>query len=237
MPKLLVNFKTHNAIVLFLQQNFLPMDLHDLRKDYRWGALLEGHVEKDPITQFKTWFEQYTHMETPDNTAMMLSTVDAEGIPTSRVVLLKELARDAFIFYTNYNSKKGQSLLANPNVSLLFFWPEMERQIRVVGLAEKLSAEKSDAYFHSRPFESRVSAIISPQSEVVPNREYLENLMFDFLEKHNEKEHLSRPEHWGGVAVKPTSIEFWQGRPSRLHDRLRYSRQADDEWKIERLAP
>jgi pyridoxamine 5'-phosphate oxidase len=213
------------------------MDLHDLRKDYRWGALLESNVAANPIAQFKTWFEQYTHMDTPDNTAMVVSTVDVHGVPSTRVVLLKELTDDTFVFYTNYKSKKGQSLLANPNVSLLFFWPEMERQVRVTGVAEKLSAEKSDIYFRSRPFESRVSAIISPQSQVVPNREYLENLMFDFLEKNAENTILIRPENWGGVAVKPRSIEFWQGRPSRLHDRLLYTKQPNNSWIIERLAP
>lgn len=214
------------------------MDLHDIRKDYKWGALLENQVDKNPITQFRMWIKEYTTLDTPDNTAMILSTLDLDGVPQSRVVLLKEVIEDTgFVFYSNYNSCKGKSMARNPKVSLLFFWPEMERQIRVIGTASQIDKAKCDVYFNSRPFESRVSAIISPQSEVVPDREYLENRMFNFLQKHEDDAPLQRPAHWGGYAVKPESVEFWQGRPSRLHDRLRYVAQPNGTWKIERLAP
>lgn len=214
------------------------MDLQDIRKDYKWGALLESGIDENPIAQFRIWYKEYATFDTVDNTAMILSTIDLEGVPQSRVVLLKELHdEDGFIFYSNYNSTKGKSMARNPKVSLLFFWPEMERQIRVIGTASQLDKAKCDAYFNSRPFESRVSAIISPQSEIVPDREYLENRMFNFLQKHEDGAELKRPPNWGGYAIKPMSIEFWQGRPSRLHDRLRYAAQANGSWKIERLAP
>lgn len=212
------------------------MDLQDIRKDYAWGALEEDKVDQDPMVQFSTWYEQYTTFDVPDSTAMIISTVDEHGIPRTRTVLLKEVYDGAFVFYTNYNSQKGKDLLSNPKVSLLFFWPEMERQIRVVGTARKLSKEKSVAYFNKRPFESRVSAIISPQSSVVPNREFLENKFFQFLQEHPEEGPLDKPDYWGGIAIYPEEMEFWQGRVSRLHDRLRYTKE-DQNWKIERLAP
>lgn len=212
------------------------MNLHDIRKDYSWGALEEDKVNADPFKQFTIWFEQYTTFEVPDNTAMVVSTIGSDGFPRSRVVLLKELTADAFIFYTNYHSQKGKAIAANDAVSLLFFWPEMERQIRVVGRAKKITEEKSAAYFNKRPFESRVSAIISPQSEVVPNRSHLEETYFKFLQAHDEDTPLEKPPYWGGIAVYPQEFEFWQGRVSRLHDRLRYSKKAEG-WQIERLAP
>lgn len=212
------------------------MNLHDIRKDYSWGALEEDKVNPDPFKQFTIWFEQYTTFEVPDNTAMVVSTIGSDGFPRSRVVLLKELTADAFIFYTNYHSQKGKAIAANDAVSLLFFWPEMERQIRVVGRAKKITEEKSAAYFNKRPFESRVSAIISPQSEVVPNRNHLEETYFKFLQAHDEDTPLEKPPYWGGIAVYPQEFEFWQGRVSRLHDRLRYSKKTEG-WQIERLAP
>jgi pyridoxamine 5'-phosphate oxidase len=212
------------------------MDLQDLRKDYHWGALEEDKVASNPMLQFSEWYTQYTTFDVPDSTAMIVSTVSEDGFPRTRVVLLKEVLEDGFVFYTNYHSQKGRAIAHNDKVSLLFFWPEMERQIRVVGTAKRISDEKSETYFNKRPFESRVSAIISPQSEVVPNREYLENKFFDFLQTHPENEPLAKPPYWGGIAVQPIEIEFWQGRISRLHDRLRYTRAADG-WILERLAP
>jgi pyridoxamine 5'-phosphate oxidase len=213
------------------------MDLKDLRRDYKWGALEEDKVDENPVSQFRRWFTDYTTLEVPDSTAMIISTVGKDLVPQTRVVLLKGIEDDNFIFYTNYDSTKGKQLIENENVSLLFYWPEMERQVRVVGKARRMSDEKSTAYFNKRPFESRVSAIISPQSSIVPNREYLENKFFEFLQAHpNETEVLSKPGNWGGIIVEPVSIEFWQGRISRLHDRLRYSKK-ESGWKIERLAP
>ena len=212
------------------------MDLQDIRKDYSWGALEEDKVNPNPFEQFTTWYAQYTTFDVPDSTAMIVSTVGKDGIPRTRVVLLKEMNEESFIFYTNYHSQKARAIEENDMISLLFFWPEMERQIRVVGRAKKVTEEKSRDYFNKRPFESRVSAIISPQSEVVPNREYLENKFFEFLQKHNEDEQLDKPTYWGGIAVYPFEFEFWQGRVSRLHDRLRYKKEGQG-WRIERLAP
>ncbi len=213
------------------------MDLKDLRREYSWGALEEDKVAENPIDQFQKWFQDYTTLDVPDSTAMILATAGKDGIPKSRVVLLKEIIDGQFIFYSNYNSQKAQDIAANEQVSLLFFWPEMERQIRVVGTAKKADAALSDKYFNQRPFESRVSAIISPQSDIVPTRDFLENKVFEFLEAHpDENEKLERPEYWGGYCVEPNSIEFWQGRISRLHDRLRYIKDRTG-WKLERLAP
>ena len=213
------------------------MDFKDLRRDYVWGSLDEDKVESNPIHQFNRWFTEYTSMEVPDSTAMIVSTVGRDLVPQTRVVLLKEILDEAFVFYTNYDSTKGKHIAENENISLLFYWPEMERQVRVVGKAKRLSQEKSTSYFNKRPFESRVSAIVSPQSSIVPNRAYLEDKFFAFLQAHpDESEVLKMPENWGGIAVMPVSVEFWQGRISRLHDRLRYSK-IGESWKIERLAP
>ena len=213
------------------------MDLEDLRREYSWGALEEDKIAQNPIDQFNKWFLDYTTMDVPDSTAMIVGTVDRHGVPKSRVVLLKDIIDNKFIFYSNYQSEKAQNMASNPNVSLLFFWPEMERQIRVVGTVAKTSSELSDHYFNKRPFESRVSAIISRQSTVIPNREYLEEKVFEFLGQHqDESEKIERPDYWGGYEVTPTSVEFWQGRISRLHDRLRY-RLENGNWIIERLAP
>ena len=213
------------------------MDFKDLRRDYVWGSLDEDKVESNPIHQFNRWFTEYTSIEVPDSTAMIVSTVGRDLVPQTRVVLLKEILDEAFVFYTNYDSTKGKHIAENENISLLFYWPEMERQVRVVGKAKRLSQEKSTSYFNKRPFESRVSAIVSPQSSIVPNRAYLEDKFFAFLQAHpDESEVLKMPENWGGIAVMPVSVEFWQGRISRLHDRLRYSK-IEESWKIERLAP
>jgi pyridoxamine 5'-phosphate oxidase len=213
------------------------MDFKDLRRDYVWGSLDEDKVESNPIHQFNRWFTEYTSIEVPDSTAMIVSTVGRDLVPQTRVVLLKEILDEAFVFYTNYDSTKGKHIAENENISLLFYWPEMERQVRVVGKAKRLSQEKSTSYFNKRPFESRVSAIVSPQSSIVPNRAYLEDKFFAFLQAHpDESEVLKMPENWGGIAVMPVSVEFWQGRISRLHDRLRYSK-IGESWKIERLAP
>ena len=214
----------------------MDKNFEDLRKEYSWGALSKENSEDNPIAQFLKWYEEYTKFDIIDSTAMIISTVDQEGQPDSRVVLLKDIIENKFVFYTNYESKKGRDILNNPNVSLLFFWPEMERQIRIKGKAKKTSREISLSYFKKRPFESRIAAAVSPQSQTVPNREFLEEKFFNLLEKQGESEDVELPDFWGGVEVVPHEIEFWQGRISRLHDRIRY-RLINNNWTKERLAP
>lgn len=205
-----------------------------LRKDYRHSELLESDVDADPIMLFHKWFKQAIEAEITEPNAMCLSTV-ANGKPESRIVLLKGIEHHGFVFYTNYNSHKGQQIESNPNVHLNFAWLELERQIRISGTAHKISEAESDLYFASRPFESRVGAIVSAQSQAIESREALEKSMSEALAKY-EGSNPPRPEHWGGYAVIPDSIEFWQGRTGRLHDRLLYTKE-DQAWKISRLCP
>ncbi|MCS3797885.1 pyridoxamine 5'-phosphate oxidase [Niastella sp. OAS944] len=208
----------------------------DIRKDYKLRSLLEKDVDASAIGQFDKWWQEAIHSEIDEVNAMTLATASADGIPAARIVLLKGFDERGFVFFTNYDSFKGLQLAENPRACLVFFWKELERQVRITGLVEKVSAEESDIYFNSRPEGSRIGAWASPQSQVIENREWLEErektLVKDFTGKP-----LSRPAHWGGYRVKPINIEFWQGRPSRLHDRLQYSLQGDNTWKIERLAP
>lgn len=208
----------------------------DIRKDYKLRSLLEKDVDTNAIGQFDKWWQEAIHSEIDEVNAMTLATASADGIPAARIVLLKGFDERGFVFFTNYDSFKGLQLAENPRACLVFFWKELERQVRITGLVEKVSAEESDIYFNSRPEGSRIGAWASPQSQVIENREWLEErektLVKDFTGKP-----LSRPAHWGGYRVKPINIEFWQGRPSRLHDRLQYSLQGDNTWKIERLAP
>ena len=205
-----------------------------LRKDYRHSELLESEVDADRIMLFHKWFKQAIEAEIAEPNAMCLSTV-AEGKPESRIVLLKGIEHHGFVFYTNYNSHKGQQIETNPNVHLNFAWLDLERQIRISGTAHKISEAESDLYFASRPFESRVGAIVSAQSKVIESREELEKSMSEALAKY-EGTNPPRPQHWGGYAVVPDSIEFWQGRTGRLHDRLLYAKE-DHVWKISRLCP
>jgi len=214
----------------------MKKELQDTRKDYTLKALDREHISDDPINQFTRWYKEYIEAEPIDVNAMTLSTVSEDGYPASRVVLLKGVADGGFEFYTNYNSDKGIEMKSNPNISLNFFWPELERQVRVEGQVVKLTEAESDEYFNSRPLGSRIGAWASPQSQVIENREVLEERLEE-LEKRFEKEEVTRPPHWGGYRVMPKMIEFWQGRPSRLHDRMRYILLKDDSWKIERLAP
>lgn len=212
-------------------------DLSDYRKSYEKFELLEGNCPEVPLALFENWFSFADASETVDEAnAMTLSTIGSDGFPKSRVVLLKQYNKDGFVFFTNYNSEKGKAIAANENVCLSFFWPSLERQIIIKGKAEKVTTEVSDAYFNSRPEGSRFGAWASNQSEVVLGREALESSLVEVKESFKDKD-ITRPDYWGGYIVKPVSIEFWQGRPNRMHDRVRYALQKDFTWKLERLAP
>lgn len=197
--------------------------------------LAEQSVRRDPVRQFEIWFQEAIAAGIPEANAMTLATCGIDFKPSARMVLLKGLEDGKFIFYTNYHSRKGNELLWNPYAALLFYWHEMHRQVRIEGRVEKLPNEVSDAYFKSRPAPSKLSAIISPQSEVIPGRDFLDEKLIHLKNELSENE-IQRPDYWGGYQVQPYTIEFWQGRDSRLHDRLLFTRVADD-WKMERLAP
>jgi pyridoxamine 5'-phosphate oxidase len=212
-------------------------DLSNYRKSYEKSELLETNIPEDPINLFNRWFhetEDFSNIE--EVNAMTVSTIGLDGFPKSRVVLLKKFNEEGFIFYTNYNSEKGKAILNNPNVCLSFFWHSMERQIIIKGIAEKTSATISDNYFASRPDGSKLGAIVSPQSEVIPSRDFLDKKLKE-LEKQFEGKEIPRPENWGGFLVRPIEVEFWQGRANRLHDRIRYKLEDDYNWKIDRLSP
>lgn len=234
-------------------------DFAELRREYNLTGLRRAALEPDPITQFKKWFDQASgasrsgrlrkslirfyksvlQIDIPeqlDLNAMTLGTVDAEGKPSARIVLLKGVDQRGFIFYTNYNSRKGRELEQNPNVSLVFYWQEQERQVCVAGVAIKLPPAESDAYFQSRPYGSQIGAWASDQTQVVADRAALEEKWRGYEAKFASGS-VPRPSHWGGYIVRPDRVEFWQGRPNRLHDRFRYSRLADNSWRIERLSP
>ena len=212
-------------------------DLSNYRKSYDKSELLENTIPEDPINLFNRWFHEVEDFGGVDEVnAMTVATIGLDGFPKSRVVLLKKYTFEGFIFYTNYNSEKGKAILQNPNVCLSFFWPTVERQIIIKGKAEKTADNISDNYFASRPDGSKLGALVSPQSEIIPNRELLETNLIA-LEKEWEGKEIERPSHWGGFLVRPVEVEFWQGRPNRLHDRIRYQLQDDFDWKIDRLAP
>ncbi len=206
----------------------------DLRKDYTQAGLEQG--DPSPFKQFELWFNQALAADLLEPNAMTLATVTSEGRPDARIVLLKGFDARGFVFYTNYRSQKGQELAANPHAALVFLWGDLERQVRVVGKVEKATDLEADTYFQSRPLGSRLGAWASTQSEVIPSREILEARMIA-LEKEYQGREIPRPDHWGGFRVVPTEMEFWQGRPSRLHDRLRYRLQENGVWMIDRLAP
>jgi pyridoxamine 5'-phosphate oxidase len=207
-----------------------------IRKNYSQKKLSEKKAGKDPLKQFGKWWKQAIASKIAEPNAMTLATASADGVPSARIVLLKGFSEEGFVFFTNYNSFKGQQLADNPKACLVFFWKELERQVRITGLVQKISAVASDTYFYSRPAGSQVGAIASPQSQVIESREWLDKHYSD-LEKKFKKEVPKRPEHWGGFIVKPVIMEFWQGRPSRLHDRLQYTLDEKGSWKLERLAP
>lgn len=207
-----------------------------IRTEYQMGQLSENEVASDAMTQFQTWFDEAVDRQVMEPNAMTLSTVSASGCPSSRIVLLKEVGDSGFGFFTNYQSRKGRELAENPCAALLFFWPELQRQVRVTGNVIKMSPERSDAYFQSRPRASQMSAIVSPQSQVIADRRVLDEALVQMEEPDSGSDSLSRPPHWGGYWLVPETLEFWQGRRGRLHDRLLYSKQGNS-WKIARLAP
>jgi pyridoxamine 5'-phosphate oxidase len=214
----------------------MQRNLEDLRRDYLAGTLDIADVDPHPIQQFGRWFSQWEHFQTPDITAVTLATASPEGKPSVRVVLLKGFDAKGFVFYTNYESAKGRAIEENPMVSLLFYWPDLERQVRVEGLASKVTAEESDQYFATRPRGSQVGAWASPQSERLETRRQLEDRFATAEQRFEGVDPIPRPPHWGGFRVIPETMEFWQGRASRLHDRLLYTKRGQ-EWIIQRLAP
>lgn len=215
----------------------IQKDLSDYRKSYEKNELLESNAPENPFELFQKWFfETEKFGSTEEVNAMTVSTIGLDGFPKNRVVLMKRYTYEGFIFYTNYESEKGKAIATNPNVCLSFFWASLERQVIIKGEASKIAENLSDGYFESRPDGSKLGAIASPQSSVIPSRGVLEDNLKELEKKYQNKE-IPRPHFWGGYIVKPVSIEFWQGRPNRLHDRLRYNLVDGLDWKCERLAP
>lgn len=211
-------------------------NIADIRIDYQMHSLMETDVADDPFIQFNNWWDDAVKSEIDEINAMTLATASANGIPSARIVLLKSVSHEGFVFFTNYNSNKGKELEENPNACLVFFWKELERQVRISGKVEKVAAGESDEYFNSRPEGSRIGAWASPQSSVIASREVIEENIKKVEQQFADK-FITRPPHWGGYIVIPTVMEFWQGRANRLHDRIIYSKLQDRSWKIERLAP
>jgi len=211
------------------------MNLKGIRREYRRLSLSKGDVDPDPFLQFHHWLKQALDAGVEDASAMSLSTVNPSGFPSSRMVLLKELDNKGFVFFTDYRSRKGEEIRRNHRVALLFYWKELERQVRICGVARKISGKESAAYFSSRPLESQISAVISRQSEPIPNRMWLESRWQEANDQYQD-ESPTLPQSWGGFRVKPSEFEFFQGREHRLHDRIRYT-QTQEGWQPERLAP
>jgi len=208
----------------------------DLRKEYSSRSLLETDIELNPIVQFQQWWAEAINSQIDEVNAMTVATASSDGMPAARIMLLKGFDTTGFVFFTNYKSYKAMHLQENPKACLVFFWKELERQVRITGLVEKIPDKESDEYFLSRPEGSQVGAWASYQSQVIESREWLESRYLELSEQFKQKE-LKRPEYWGGYKLTPVIIEFWQGRPSRLHDRIQYSVTEDGSWKIERLSP
>jgi len=211
-------------------------DFENLRKEYAKASLNTDSINADPVLQFEKWFTEAQQANVPEPNAMSLATVSADGRPSQRIVLMKGIEDDNFLFYTNYQSKKGLQLAINPACALTFFWPELERQVRIEGTVERVSPEKSTEYFQSRPRGSQLGAWASPQSSSINNRSILEQRLTEMEKKFEGLDKLPKPQQWGGYAVNPHTIEFWQGRPNRLHDRIEFTK-VDGVWKVVRLAP
>mgnify|MGYP001059989246 CR=1 FL=1 len=223
------------SIIVQSNTDTVKNNLASIRREYSQKSLSKKVVSADPTEQMRLWLDEAIRSETWEPTAMTLSTADSEGKPSARIVLLKDLSNRGLVFYTNFNSKKGRQIQANPYGAVVFYWPELERQVRVEGHIEKEDEYKADEYFLSRPESSRLGAWASDQSSAIPNREYLEKRMEEMADQFKDKT-ISRPPHWGGYILKPRLFEFWQGRENRLHDRIEYYLY-DESWKIQRLAP
>jgi pyridoxamine 5'-phosphate oxidase len=212
------------------------MNLADLRREYTKGGLRRADLNPNPFIQFQTWFEQALNSQLLEPSAMTLATVDKEGRPSARIVLLKGADEQGFTFFTNYESRKGRELAENPNAALTLYWAELEREVCIAGTVTKTSRAESEKYFNMRPRGSQLGACVSQQSAVVPNETFLEERLAE-LEQEFAGRAVPTPAHWGGYRLTPTRVEFWQGRPNRLHDRFQYSRQVDGTWRIDRLSP
>jgi pyridoxamine 5'-phosphate oxidase len=208
----------------------------EIRKEYSHKTLLESEVAAHPVAQFNIWWQDALDAKIMEVNAMTLATASSDGMPSARTVLLKGFSEKGFVFFTNYNSFKGQQLAENPKACLVFFWQELERQVRITGIVGKTSVDENDAYFQTRPKASQVAAVASPQSQVIENREWLDH-RYEILAKQWGENQVARPSHWGGYIVRPVIVEFWQGRPGRLHDRIQYTVADDGTWNVERLAP
>ena len=214
----------------------IDVNIADIREGYEREGLTEQEVSSNPIAQFEKWMQEAVDAGISQPNALTLATASKAGRPSARIVLLKAVSEAGFVFYTNYNGRKGRELAENPYASMVFLWPSLSRQVRIEGIVSKVDAETSDAYYHSRPRGSQLGAWASPQSEIVADRQDLEDALVRYTTQF-ENQQVPRPEHWGGYCLKPDAIEFWQGRPSRLHDRLLFRREDNQPWRIERLAP
>ncbi len=214
----------------------MSQSIADIRRDYMLQSLMEDDVAGDPFEQFSKWWNEAITSSIDEVNAMTLATATKDGLPDARIVLLKGFSKQGFVFFTNYTSRKGIQLKINPKATLIFFWKELERQVRISGIVEKVSEAESDAYFNSRPAASRIAAWASPQSKPIESRKIIEENFLKYSGKFSN-DVIHRPPYWGGYAVKPIEVEFWQGRPGRLHDRILYTSQTNDTWKIVRLAP